>query len=396
MHKNRNSENYSGPHFMLNHELLKPGDIILERGYARHSEIIAKQTGSYYSHAMIYTGETIIEATHDGGVFSRIPNRSTVRGVNDFKVLRLKIFPGQNIIDSICNQARYLSGSQYSVVEALKVKSPQIFRETAEDTRKQFCSRLVAQCYNKAGIDLVDNINFCSPGDFEKSDLLYEVTEMVYRASEEEISHALSSTPHSLHTENTVKFVRSALRIFKSHGIKTVGIYDNEVIITTLSDISMAIYQNSTHPGLDEELTDAMTTSGYLDHIDVDRKKNPYRYDPTLFRLKVEQASENNEYFLFEILRQEINKELSVIDIRLQSYIAGRENLKSGLMYAKAEFKIAYGLVMDILVRTKIIEAYTFSRRNVPGFREINDASRKIINKINNFAPELTSNTKEA
>ncbi len=60
------SEIHLGPHFMLNYELLQPGDIILERGYAWYSEKIAKHTNSRYSHAMIYVGGTIIEATREG------------------------------------------------------------------------------------------------------------------------------------------------------------------------------------------------------------------------------------------------------------------------------------------------------------------------------------------
>lgn len=166
---NKKSEDYSGPHFVLNHDLLQPGDIILERGYAWYSAEIAKHTNSRYSHAMIYVGGTIIEATMDGGVYSRIPNRSTVRDIRDFKVLRLKVHPGNETLQTICDHARYLSGSQYSVTEALKVKGTDFLREFASDSRKQFCSRLVAQCYQKAGINLTENINFCSPGDIERS-----------------------------------------------------------------------------------------------------------------------------------------------------------------------------------------------------------------------------------
>ena len=44
---------YAGPYFILRHDSLRPGDIILERGYEMHSDIICKQTGSHYSHAMI-------------------------------------------------------------------------------------------------------------------------------------------------------------------------------------------------------------------------------------------------------------------------------------------------------------------------------------------------------
>lgn len=395
MKENNTSEVYSGPHFILNHDRLQPGDIILERGYERHSELICKHTKSNYSHAMIYVGGTIIEATREGGVFSRIPNRSTVRDLKDFKVLRLNSHPGEEVMNKICMHARNLSGSQYSIIEALKVKGLSFLKQFSEDDRKQFCSRVVAQSFNKFGIKLVNDINFCSPGDIERSKLLYEVIGMVHQASAEEEAHALEVSPHSFHTKCTVNFVREALKIFESHGIKTLGTSDGEVVITTLSDITMAVYQNSTCPGLDESITDAMISSGYLDHIDIDRKKNPYRYDSILFRLAVEQEANGNQDILFEILRQEINKEAEVYKVRLQSFIAGKENLRSGLKYAKAEYRIPEGLTMGILERTIIIENYTSNKRNTPGFREINDKCREIIKTIEKYAPELIRNLKK-
>lgn len=387
---NKKSEDYSGPHFMLNHDLLQPGDIILERGYAWYSAKIAKHTNSRYSHAMIYVGGTIIEATMDGGVYSRIPNRSTVRDIRDFKVLRLKVHPGNETLQTICDHARYLSGSQYSVTEALKVKGTDFLREFANDSRKQFCSRLVAQCYQKAGINLTENINFCSPGDIERSEYLVEPSEMVHRASEEEVAHAQAVSPHTLHTEKAAKFVRTALDIFESHGIKTVGTSDGETVITTLNDITKAVYENRDKPGLDEELTEAMSLSGYLDHIDIDRQKNSYRYDPILFRLKVEGMANGDANELFEILRHEINKELDVVGARLQSYCAGRANLESGLKFNELEFTIPHGLLKGMLERVVIIESYTVAKRDAPGFREINDACRKIIQAIEKHAPELS------
>lgn len=60
---------------------------------------------------MIYIGGTIMEATRKGGVFSRIPNRSVVRDMNDFKILRLKDLADAQAIKSICNKAHSLTGN---------------------------------------------------------------------------------------------------------------------------------------------------------------------------------------------------------------------------------------------------------------------------------------------
>ncbi|EPE1290598.1 TPA: YiiX/YebB-like N1pC/P60 family cysteine hydrolase [Escherichia coli] len=381
------SEIHLSPHFMLNYELLQPGDIILERGYAWYSEKIAKHTNSRYSHAMIYVGGTIIEATRGGGVYSRVPNRSTVRDISDFKVLRLKEFPGKDILQVICDHARSLCGSQYSVSQALKVKGPDFLRKFANDSRKQFCSRLVAQCYQKAGIQLTENINFCSPGDIERSDYLVEQPEMVYRASEEDVAHAQGESPHTQHTKNAVNFVRNALSIFENYGIKTVGSSDGEVVITTLNDITLAVYENRNKPGLDEEITKAMRLSGYLDHIELDRQKNPYRYDLMLFSQKVE--VHGNENKTLEILRHELKKEQDIVEVRLRSYLAGRHNLNSGLKFNELEFTIAHGLLKGMLERVIVIEKYTVTKRNDVRFKMINVACNRVIQNITMKAPEL-------
>lgn len=390
MDKVNNSNNYTGAHFILNVDYLQPGDIILERGYEWYSEKICEQTGSRYSHAMICVGGTIIEATRAGGVFSRIPNRSTVREINDFLVLRLKETPEPEVIEKICGHARYLVGSQYSVSEALSVKGPQFLKQFSENSRKQFCSRLVAQCYKEGGINLVDDINFCSPADIENNDdLLRVVKGAVNPASEAEVRHAQESTPHTAHTGNTVNFINRAMNIFKNHGIKMVGSPHGEVVITTLNDISWALYQNKDVPGLDDELTEAMYASSYLAHINIDRERNPYRYDYTLFKLNIEFASGGDKNELFEILRQELNNAVSVFKQRLQSYIAGRDNLKTGLKYAEADFQVPKGMLLIIKDRLIIIERYSAHFKNTQGFKEINEMSKKFISYIREYAPEL-------
>lgn len=212
---------------------------------------------------------------------------------------------------------------------------------------------------------------------------------MVRRASEEESKHAQAVTPHRSHTENTVQFVGMALEIFRNHGVKSVGASDSEVVITTLNDITLAVYENKTSPGLDAEITDAMHSSGFLDHIDMDKRQNPYRYDDILFRLRIECDANGDEYKLFETLRQEINKDADVFESRLTSYINGKENIKSGLKYAEAEFSIAKGLMQGIKERVVIIGKYSAKKRNTQGFREINDMCINILKYIEMYSPEL-------
>lgn len=392
--KNENkADDYNGPYFMLDRERLRPGDIILERGYEWYSEEIQKRTNSRYSHAMIYVGGTIMEATLGGGVFSRIPNRSAVREMDDFKVLRLKEHPEVETINTICERARYLTGSQYSLTEALLVKGPEAVKTFKADSRKQFCSRLVVQCYLAANLKLVNDPKFCSPADIERSELLEVVPHMVYEASESEVAHVKAPTAHDQHSADTVSYVKAALDVLKSYGVKTIGSSDGEIVITTLNDITIAVYENKDAPGLDEQITEVMISSGYLKHIENDRTNNPFRYDPQLFRYAVEQDANGDLHKLTEILRVELNKELKVIDSRIKYYQAARFNLQSGMKFSQAEFSIPNGLLKAMLERLLVIDIYLESKRSLLGVGDMNTYCKAAIQKIVQAAPELSNHS---
>ncbi|EQA7817246.1 MULTISPECIES: YiiX/YebB-like N1pC/P60 family cysteine hydrolase [Enterobacter] len=367
-------------YFILDTDQLKIGDIILEHGYAKHSDVICSQTGSRYSHAMIYVGGTIIEATLDGGVFSRVPNRSVVRDINDFKVLRLKETADVNMFLHITDYARSLLGSKYSVAQALSVKGGRSLQNIYQNSRKQFCSRLVAQSYAKGGVILVQDVNFCSPADIERSDKLFEVPDAVRLASAYEAQHALAVSPHSEHAKNTVKFIDLSLKILKKHGVKSVGTPDGEVLIMTLNDISQAVYENSSNHSLDEELTQAMHDSGYLDHIDIDRKVNSFRYNYDQFKLMLDTTS--SQEVMFEVLSDEFYQVCLGFSARLQSYINGRENhRKFSLKYTEAELLIARTMLQCLYDRIVIIEKCT-ANKNFSGFKDINKACNDML-KLN-------------
>lgn len=385
----KDSHDLTISYFILNHEKLQPGDIILERGYGRHSDIISKQTGSHYSHAMINVENTIIEATMAGGVFSRVPNRSVVRAITDFKVLRLAEYPGKEKIDILCTQARYRVGSQYSVAEAILVKGLKFTQQFFEDSRKQFCSRLVAQCYQDAGLELVSNAQFCSPADIEQSELLQTIPGMVRLASEHEIKHAHRPSSHLKHTQDTNNFVKAALKIFARHNIKEVGTSDGEVRITTLSDISNALYINKNTPGLDIELTKAMYKSGYLNHVDNDKKGNPFRYDYNQFHAFLEQF--RNEDKISKTLLTELKKEYDSCLPRLAEYLRCKETLEFNMKFFNTGHSMQYRLLQGIFVRTLIIWKYLRNRKNTSAYDRLDEMSKKILCTILEKAPEIAA-----
>ncbi|MBN4866552.1 MULTISPECIES: YiiX/YebB-like N1pC/P60 family cysteine hydrolase [Providencia] len=364
--------------YILNLNLLEPGDIILERGYNIQSPIISIATGSHYSHAMIYIGNTIIEATLKGGVFSRIPNRISVREKLDLKVLRLKNKPTEDQVRKIIKKAGLISSTPYSLKEAvltIKDKKPAA-------TQKQFCSRLVATCYEYADIKLVSDANYCSPADIERSVLLQEVQNAVILGTPEEIQHATEKSLHEEHTKSTKLFCDKSKTILASHGIRTVNIENDIVPIENINDIFCAVYQNKNNTALDLEISNLMKSSGYMDGVNHDKQQNPYRYNIDLF---FKQYSIFNDEQKFNYLADEIRREHSHLEHRINNFITSKDNAKSGLLLFKYEFDINKGMLESILSRLLIIQEYCTKLNNHGFFSDHLKNSNNMINIIKKY-----------
>lgn len=70
----------------------------------------------------------------------------------------------------------------------------------------------------------------------------------------------------------------------------------------------------------------------------------------------------------------------------MQSYIAGLDNLETGLKYAEADFQVPKGMLLIIKDRLIIIERYSAQFKNTQGFKEINEMSIKFIGYIREYA----------
>jgi hypothetical protein len=87
--------------------------------------------------------------------------------------------------DRVCLFVRQGIGSEYSTREAVR----SVIGGSDQWTRKQFCSRLVAQAYASAGIKFDDDPNYCAPADLGRSVLLTTVPGAVDLVSAEEAAH---------------------------------------------------------------------------------------------------------------------------------------------------------------------------------------------------------------
>lgn len=332
--------------YILDLSVLMPGDIILEHGYKFHSYVIMEVTDSYYSHAMLYVDSTIIEATNSGGVFSKGPNRFAVANKNDLKVLRLSGGLHPDKAHHISMTARTLMGSSYNKSQA--ITSGKKIKPSNLKSKGQFCSRLVAQCYNSASIELVSNVDYCTPGDLERSDLLVEVNGAVKKASPQELSHALERSIIEDHKKDYVKWISKAKSILNK----------SNVDVETENDITNAIIKLK-NKKIDKAILKAVERTNYLTFYMRDKDVNSYRYDSTEFDKKV-----GSNLLMID---GEISKEGSIVDIQSVNFKAYCDFYsKYPSCFLEAMRKLYYGILMITRERLIVIIAHCNKNRLSP------------------------------
>jgi Permuted papain-like amidase enzyme, YaeF/YiiX, C92 family len=255
--------------YIFNLSRLEPGDILLSRQDSRRSKAIAKITGGNYSHAMLLLGTSIIHADL-GGVYSKNPQRLTFDSPDDFIALRAKSRINASQMRAIEVFSRDKVGTLYSVGEA--GLSP-ILRKTSktEQGNRQYCSKLVAQCYQSAGIKIVQNPSYCTPNDISKSEVLEVVEEYAKKATAAELA-ILEKHDYNLDLQQaTFTWLKLARKLAKNK------------MPAELQTINQAFELVIRHKNLDKPITQAAKDSGYFDYYNADRRNNPYRYDPDLF-----------------------------------------------------------------------------------------------------------------
>ncbi len=152
--------------YVFDIEKLQEGDILLtaQRKLLSVSTAIRVLTWSRYSHSMIYVGNySFIHAVANGGVRRQNIQYEFFKKDSQACVLRVK---DTKIAKRACEYAKLQVHTQYSVREAIRTKI-----ELKEERNRQFCSRLVAEAYAKAGLPLVKNSSLCSPQELYESSL---------------------------------------------------------------------------------------------------------------------------------------------------------------------------------------------------------------------------------
>lgn len=322
--------------YILDLRKLRLGDIILQAGDTKFSAWIKAGTKSDYSHAMIYVGNSIIHALTDG-VYSTNPQRILVEKADDLIVLRAKggLNSKQELI--ITEFARNLSGSLYNIPEA---GASLIFSRSRKGaiTSDQFCSRLVAQSFQQAGLSIVKNADYCSPEDINKSSRLEKIDDCTRPALGTEVEFANSEDPIKENQRRMFEWLNKARADFAQEGLKIQSEHD---VLSALAS----------HPEYDEKICSYVSESGYLEHYGYDRQANPHRYSLDKFISKAGGLQEATGLFFGEI-----NKESGEIPRHATNYFrAGLNFAHLGLRYSELSKELYKNLLGMSLERLEVL-----------------------------------------
>ncbi|MEO2219452.1 YiiX/YebB-like N1pC/P60 family cysteine hydrolase [Chromobacterium vaccinii] len=246
----------------LNDAVLVPGDIVLTTTTAAISKIIRVATHSDISHAMVYVEDrSVIDATGEG-VHARNTQRLFFKEECSVHVLRLQAGISDTQLAAIRTYIRGHIGTQYSAKEAMLT----VLGGTREWSKKQFCSRLVAQAFSSAGIQLVSDPNFCSPVDLKSSPLLVSVPSATVMVMADEAASWEGR-------EDVPQRMRDATNAVLG------GAREKNPDIQTFDDLHHHLVS---HPEHDDDFCRLLETSDYLSIWKIELDKNPWQYDLAL------------------------------------------------------------------------------------------------------------------
>lgn len=351
----KKTENISDNKYLLIIEKLKLGDIVLSSGHSIGSKAIMVGTNSKYSHVMLYVDRSLIHAVPEG-IFTTNPQRELFDNRDDLKVLRPKGKISQHTIENICLYARGQVGSLYSIKEALRTKLLKNSSKPAK-TKKQFCSRLVAQAYGAAGIELTSNPDYCSPQDLLDSKLLREVGGVVKIASKEDIEFSKTENRPLKNFISTYKFLRATRELAACA----------HFALNTQNDVADFLIK---HPEYDIEVCKYFEESGYLDAYKDEKETNPYRYNKDEFLLKFKKLNVP----IAEAIIIEFSKEPSVIKNHYQNLCVFNDlyNVHQ-LKYFKLNVELHQNILKDIKCRIQIIEEVAKEKQLEELFQELSN-----------------------
>lgn len=251
--------------YILKYRELLLGDIIIDREESNESHRIRRMTQSDYSHARIYVGDTIMEA-NGIGVQSVNPQRIVYDSPEDVIVLRC-VNANEEELENACLFARSEFAKEHSVRKL---------------NNTQFCFRLVAESYQYAGIELVNEPTRCTANDFLSSRKLTTVPDMVVVANKRDLEIAYSEGimqdkgHYSQQTEVAYAMFEEIRSFVRSQGVDSDMIQDDDALFIFLI----------ANPSFDHGIAEILNRSPYFSLWEVYKEQKPWEFDAKLLKDK--------------------------------------------------------------------------------------------------------------
>lgn len=263
--------------------LIQAGDIVLTTTPETISQTIRKVTGADISHAMICVARSsVIDSTGDG-VHARNLDRIILEPGCSGHVLRPVKPLTANQLRSVISFSRAVVGTRYTITGAAKSVVAGFVAG-----RRQFCSRLVAQVYRDAGVNLVLDADFCHPGELLKSPALVEIPNVLRNLSPEEEADWREDIDNvQAMRDSTNALLREARKLSSE--------------IESLNDIDAYLVD---HPEGDAQLVQALRSSRYLELWRDEFERNSWQYHVALIEGH-DGFSERKQRYCEELLADE-------------------------------------------------------------------------------------------
>lgn len=329
--------------YIIDTDKLERGDIVLTAETSKQSKGVRLATFGHYSHAAIWVGGTMIEATLQG-VFSKNPQRLLVDNPDHLAIYRSKTPLSHEVQDKVCEYAQSKIGSLYAISEAALMLPMRLL--SIKESKGQFCSRLAACSYQYAGYDLKNlrDPNFCSPRQLSLCKAFQRVEGVVREASQAEIAFAQTPDPVIKNFAATYEWLNKVRDLVNDDPVLSRS-YD----IQAQNDVTELLLE---HPELDATITGFMRNTEYLTFFDYDRRVNPYRYSRISMLNKIKEFPFNADSFL----QKELGKEPRQF-MRFENNIVGIiHNIKlHRLDFFLENLKLYRNLMNECLVRMEIL-----------------------------------------
>ena len=256
-------------YFAIRSSDLRPGDIILSfNPDSKFSALISALTHSPFSHAFICTRPPECVESSDFGVARFVLDRFLIRDRAHIRVLRLKVHTARQ--DQSAKAADFAAGQvsrRYADKDVFTAPFP--FLPTFQRGRF-FCSQLVAEAYDRAGIALVPgrSSDKVSPGAIAQSPELEDITVacvcVATSADRLRFTGFLDQdslpSPHTEEVERKQKIVDAVSPLLRKHKI-SADTYDDILGALALGFDGRKPWV----PELDSEFASAFKLSGLIE-----------------------------------------------------------------------------------------------------------------------------------